>query len=547
DYCVEVIEDLGFDGIWFDGCFMGPANTWPGGRIGCCCPRCERRFRDETGLDLPALEDWSDPVFRRFIQWRQHFFADYWRRLCQHVRAHSPTGLIGLNNFNRWPHPTGFGCPLNEVGFDGLSCAEVSQQPWQAPLMLKYLRQVSACYPPELWIRHTPPGPGSRGEQMAWFGEMCMTFGGFHSEGQPVSPGYNTQALRDTVKALAPRAEYVGGEPLRFAGIALSSNTKDFAFGGDDKPTWRSVHGMHNLLLDAHWPSEVILDNQIRAEHLRPLPLVILSDVRCLSDDQAAALEAYVRGGGTLLVTAMTGLLDEIGRPRERGVLDALMGVATRTCGAGLARAIAPEGGWARSLPPVVRLWPDDRSWGAGDEERLPERWTEDIQVMAWGVRPRDDPREEPLSERRAIVVRKVGEGTVLFIDRDVGGFYSQTAWSDYRRVVIGALKAVVQPRVRIEAAPHVAVTIWRQGHRHAMHVLGRPHHLRVVAPSAHVDLSGVPPAGPVTVELPWRIRRAERPVTGGPVQVRTRFRRSIVHVPHVDQHDLIVLHGLGG
>ncbi|MBD3292390.1 MAG: hypothetical protein GF393_05665, partial [Armatimonadia bacterium] len=181
EYCVEVIEDLGFDGIWFDGCFMGPANTWPGGRIGCCCPRCEERFFDETGLRMPALEDWSNDVFRRFIQWRQRFFADYWRRLCEHVRAHSPTGLIGLNNFNRWPHPTGFGCPLNPVGFDGLSCAEISQQPWQALLMLKYLREVSGRYPPELWVRHTPAGPGGDGGPMAYFGELCATGGGFHS------------------------------------------------------------------------------------------------------------------------------------------------------------------------------------------------------------------------------------------------------------------------------------------------------------------------------------------------------------------------------
>ncbi len=542
DYSVEVIQDLGFDGIWFDGCFMGPANTWPGGSIGCCCPRCARQFRDEIGLQMPTREDWSSEAFRRFIRWRQRFFADYWRRLCQHVRAHSPTGLIGLNNFNRWPHSTGFGCPLNPVDFDGLSCAEVSQQPWQALLMLKYLRQVAPRHPPELWIRHTPPGPGGGGEQMAYFGELCMTAGGFHSAGSSLSPGHLSRSIRAAGDELRPRAEWVCGQPLRFAGLVLSSNTKDFAFEGDSEPTWRSVHGMHNLLLDAHWPSEVILDDQMTPEHLR-FPLVICSEVRCLSDTQAAALRAYVEGGGTLLVTGQIGALDEIGRPRPAPALDGLLGVERRDRRRPPEHVVAPDGGWAAGLSSPLRLWPGEAAPSAiEDDGAQPVAWADDTRVLAWGVRCADDSAEEPVREHAAITCRKVGEGHVIAFDRDIGGFYSHEPRPEWRRVAIACLRQFVVPPVEIDAAPHVAVTLWWLGGRLVAHILSRPHQLRVVGHQPCVDLSDVPPAGAVRLTLSDRVSSAERPVTGDPLEIDTDRGRSIVKLPFVGRHDVLVM-----
>ncbi len=543
DYCVEVIEDLGFDGIWFDGCFMGPANTWPGGRIGCCCPRCEKQFFDETGLRMPALEDWSNDTFRHFLQWRRRFFADYWLRLCDYVRAHSRTGLIGLNNFNRWPIRTGYGCPLNPIGFDGLSCAEVSQQPWQALLMLKYLRRISDRYPPELWMRHTPAGPGGNGEQMAYFGELCMTGGGFHAEGSSVSPGHASQAIRAAADELTSREPWVGGEPVRFAGLVLSANTKDFAFAGDDEPTWRSVHGLHNLLLDAHWPSEVILDDQLTPHYLAEFPLVVCSDVRCLADEQASALERYVEAGGTLLVTAHTGALDEIGRLREIPALGDLIGAQERQEAAAHAQIIAPEGDWADDLWPRLRFWPGETSGSLIEGELpLPVEWRGDARALAWGVECADDPREEHSREHRAIVSREVGEGQVIWIDRDIGGFYSHEPRSEWRQLVIACLKQFVTPPVQIEAAPHVAVTLWRQERQLVAHILSRPHQLRVVEHRPTVDLSDVPPAGPVTLKLQGKIEGAERPVSRGPVELTGEGDRSVVYVPFVERHDIVVM-----
>ncbi len=551
DYCVEVIEELGFDGIWFDGCFMGPANTWPGGRIGCCCPRCQKQFKDETGLDLPIFEDWSDPVFRRFIQWRQQFFADYWHRLCQHVRARSKTGLIGLNNFQRWPHSTGIGCPLNEVNFDGLSCAEISQQPWQAFLMMKYLRAVSNIHTPELWMQHNPYGPNGEPDHMIYFGELCMTAGGFHAEGQPVNPGDNIPTLRAMVDELSPRIPYVGGEPPRFAGIVLSSNTKDFAFAGDDKPTWRSVHGLHNLLMHAHWPSEIILDNQVRLDYLKTFPLVILSDVRCLSDEQARALEDYVKQGGLLLVTAQSGTMDDIGQPREPGVLDDLIGITTRYADRLPPMEVVPNGDWARDLPAYFRFWPAGRY--ATEDYRSDDLWAEfadDVEVLAWGAECDDDAgqslttsQEDPQAAPHALVTRQVGEGRVIYINRDIGGFYSATPYREYRETVIALLSAYTVPPYAVDALPHVVVTVWKQEDgRLFIHVLSQPQNLRSVAPAPHVDIGTVPPTGPVTITLPFAVKQATRPVTGAPVELKVADGSSTICIENVDRHDVIVV-----
>ena len=52
-------------------------NSWSGlGRDSICyCDNCVRKFRDDAGKPLPTHKDWTDTVYRQWIQW------NYQRRL----------------------------------------------------------------------------------------------------------------------------------------------------------------------------------------------------------------------------------------------------------------------------------------------------------------------------------------------------------------------------------------------------------------------------------------------------------------------------------
>jgi len=538
EFCVEVFEDLGFDAIWFDGCFMSATNTTPGMPMGCRCPRCAAKFRADTGHEIPRVADWDDPDFRVFIKWRYAVLGDYMRSLCEHVRANSRHGLVCLNHFQRLRHATGFGCPLNPMDVDGLVTAEVDQAPYQTIMQLKYLRAISNRHGQEMWVHQQPGGPNADPDDMAYFGMLCMTGGGHMSLGLSAMPKEIVSTLSAIVERLRPRAEYVGGEPFRYAGILLSSNTKDFAFGGADDPTWRSVHGIHNILMHAHLPSEIILDEQVTLEHLETFPLVILSDVRCLSDQQAQHLSDYVEGGGLLLVTAATGILDEMGWERERGALDDFMGVVSRGPAAPMSPTVRPVGAWAHNLAPRFDL--DGFRYGQPSDafqDPLRVEFRDDVTVLA----ACDEEGSPP-----AITARSVGSGQVIFVNRDIGGFYSRTPSRQYRDVVAALILAHSEPPYTVHAMPHVAVTGWQQGDdRVVFHLLSQIHELCYLPATSgrpHLDMGSAPPSGPIRIELPRQAKRAWRPVSGGPVCLRVEDDRSTIEVDGVEQHDVLVL-----
>ncbi|NLX07267.1 MAG: family 10 glycosylhydrolase [Phycisphaerae bacterium] len=87
DFVVAQIRDLcsryEFVGMWFD---MG---MWPFSV--CYCPHCQARYEKEAGDGpLPRVQDWSDPRWRRFVEQRNGWLAEYTQLLTDTVKACNP-------------------------------------------------------------------------------------------------------------------------------------------------------------------------------------------------------------------------------------------------------------------------------------------------------------------------------------------------------------------------------------------------------------------------------------------------------------------------
>ena len=117
--------------------------------------------------------------------------------------------------------------------------------------------------------------------------------------------------------------------PVANIGIYYSNSTRisyrtktieDDSFGAE-------IRGVEGVLMENHIPHDFILDDQISKERLQKYKLVILPNIRCMSEKEIEVLKSYVHEGGSLMATYATSLCDEDGKERADFGLFQVFGV----------------------------------------------------------------------------------------------------------------------------------------------------------------------------------------------------------------------------
>lgn len=561
DFCVEVINDLGFDGIWFDGSFMHGHGA--SGVFACCCGFCAARYLAQTGNRLPETIDMRDARVREYLEWRYRDHTEYWRSLSAHVREKAPRGVIVFNYFNRFGPGISSGSPMRRMAADapqwpgggapgpmeGMVAAEVGAYPQQTMILAKILRAVNDNYPVELWAyggdflsAATPdPDPGP----MLFHAYQCAASGGFASFGVGRPSGLERLFPLLTAK-LSPLADFIPGKPAPAAGLVVSGCTKDYAAVDDahpqgrQGPSWNAVIGMHNLLNALRLQTEVLLDNMLADSFLHGFPAVILPEVICMSRESGEALRRYVKNGGTLLAVGETATRDELGRAREKGLLDDLFGVSRPGGDQPAAELLfSPEirgryneasGEFQGGLPPHYRL-----------PGRMPAVHAETADILAETAA---GPGETGFA---AITRRRFGQGLAILVGPNIAGESGRAGPGLYSRNLVDRLLVHIRRPFTAEAPPSVVINLFRQEMREVVHILNFPPGLLVLGiddrhewPSPQSPRDFVP-TGPVTVEVPGNAKRAHSP-TRTPFNLENDGCSSRVTVPRLERYAMIVL-----
>ncbi|HWI15643.1 MAG TPA: family 10 glycosylhydrolase, partial [Burkholderiales bacterium] len=72
----EMLTRYDADGIWNN---QGKFAAWDTGP--CYCDTCRTLFRETHGADIPLAENWSDPTWRRYNQWRYDRITAWVKRI----------------------------------------------------------------------------------------------------------------------------------------------------------------------------------------------------------------------------------------------------------------------------------------------------------------------------------------------------------------------------------------------------------------------------------------------------------------------------------
>ncbi len=577
EFVQEVIEKLGLKGFWFDSApltIYSKCSSRSPYWVGCCCPRCAERFHQETGYTMPIQIDWESVDFRAFVDWRYAETAEIWRRMAAAVRRTNSSAFVAINTYRRLGLDWHTASCLQPLDFPVLVGGEDDRMGQQVLLQIKYQRAMCNTYPPEVWqgLYSMPdpvalPNPEPEGRLLQQ-GLACMTAGGFPSYGTGAHPALVCDTLKTLGRWLKSRSPWVGGEPLRYAGIVLSRHTQDFSRQGKADKAWNSVHGMHEILNQLHLPSEVLFDEHLeKLEYLSKYPLIILPEITCLSDKAAIVLEDYVHSGGHLLTTGATGTLNFRGERRDTGVLDKLLGISSREQKGGhiydkhdyhwdagpdwIRDGLREQKGGHPVLIPEPKVGKDLPKMYAVFGEPCKIRASVDSEVWAhffWLPTPSE--KEADWTERNqehdydAIIVRHFGRGRTIFLAWDIGGGFLGAARKRTRLLMGHVLADGPALPYRIQAPPWLVVTAWRQTEdRLVFHLLqGQGSPARFPEKKHYTVLEDIPLLQDVKISLSnQRVSRAWMPLSGLELSLSQNLPIVTATVPIVERHEIVV------
>ena len=73
-------------------------------------------------------------------------------------------------------------------------------------------------------------------------------------------------------------------------------------------------------------PYDIIHDPLLTPERLGKYKVLVLGASNCLSDEAAAEIRAFAERGGTVVLSSLTGLFDEMGQRRKKALFGDLTG-----------------------------------------------------------------------------------------------------------------------------------------------------------------------------------------------------------------------------
>jgi len=371
-WAFELIEEAmktGIDGVFLDGPVVFPE---------CCyCESCREKFSDKYGSEPPSWEDWSNPLWKRFIEFREESMVEFLRDARRAVKKVDENGVIFLNAGAWWPGGWRVARNIEKLSeYEDFNGAEAFFHPGSqnVPLIFWMLeaKHLAAKGKPAVVFSHHALG--------SWHYVPLPRFEAEISVAQTVSCGANPwfavfdYALDTRLDdALAPMRSILGflskneeyyTDTVSKAEVALllSSQTSTFYLSENrelyldpgtgverdlrieeatgqrktdlkarkaicDDIYTNSILGASTILSRNHIPYDVILDDALASSGLEKYSVLILPNSACLSDEQVRNVKGFLERGGSIVCSFETGCYDEQGNHRGGSPLWNVLGV----------------------------------------------------------------------------------------------------------------------------------------------------------------------------------------------------------------------------
>ncbi|MDD5679039.1 MAG: DUF6259 domain-containing protein [Kiritimatiellae bacterium] len=487
---IQTAKTLDVDGIFLDG----PA-FFPGS---CYCANCRKKFRKAFGEEIPAVAHLSDPLFKKFIQWRYDCMKEFLKDAKAALASVNPRlplymNARGMKGFTR-------GCAryvgdlaehediVGAEDFMYFRERNVERPLWQPGATAKFMCAAARPYnKPAVVFSNAYPTPWTKRPFPAGMLKLNMTQVLFNGAG----------IWLDGVKLHAPDvvAEIHGffaGHRKYFenrvsaANVAMlwSRKTCDFYAvdpGRDPLGDWNAkdeksiaaedllrdyrscFHGLYEALLRNCIPFDLVLDKDIESDRLKQYKVLVLADAACLSAKQCAVIKAFVAHGGGLIATYETSLYNERGVKRRNFELAELFHANTK----GVKLGLGNQGDYIHAAESSHPILNDARNPMPSPACILTVKAGPGALRLGSLVRQgAGGSADIPKAERPPVLLAaEHGKGRVFYVAGDIGARYVHIKWPEIKQLVGNAVNWVGRTSlpVEIDAPGMVEAILTRQ------------------------------------------------------------------------------------
>jgi hypothetical protein len=316
----EVTKKYEFDAIFFDMVY------WP--RI-CVCDNCKRRFRQESGAELPGKVEWTDPLWCKFANSRERWLNESFKKITATVRQNAAIPIFN----NASPHPITWlwGNNVEELREQDLLGGDFRLIDMFSGFQLFAGVSKSTVVYMNAFTGYIGAGscvisPEDQFVENALyslaFNSPFMAIDAIESNGN-VSAKFYEEDLRKVFDKMKPYEGLlgVGGKPIADVGIYFSDASRMALFENglslsdedlNDVLPPTSPHitgwvGANRALRINQVP--IVTITKLQLKELSKFRVIILPQVVRMSDEEIEAFKNYVRDGGKLYASGATSLL----------------------------------------------------------------------------------------------------------------------------------------------------------------------------------------------------------------------------------------------
>ena len=440
------------------------ANRWQGHGV-CYCDACRSDFKAASGHDLPLTNSLEDPAWLAWGAWRRTKLSRLvveWDEAMKAIKPHTSfipnMGSVSLMEFDL-PMIEKY-CPFLCVDDQGRRGTEPV---WMAGRNGKRMRAtfqdrpailITSIGPEEAyrWKDAVTLGPEIRAWMdsgvtqglLPWF----TKFNGVVPDRrwvEPVAESFGLHALLEpALAATAPVAE-----------IAILDPTTTLRHHDHHSRRAAEAHdlGFYHALVEARLPFEMLSDAAMTPERMDQFKVLILANSTCLSEEQAEALEAYVKRGGSLVVAYETGTRTPDNDRRQTPLLADLLGYEVTRPSRGPVKntyvALNGDHPINRGFDGAARVMGGTHLIGV---EAVADAAQPLLYVPDFPDLPMEEvyPREEP--QGAAIVAREhQGGGRTVYIPWNIGAIFWEVLAGDHGRLIANSVRWALGKRPDVE------------------------------------------------------------------------------------------------